>query len=151
DPAMRRYPIARAGPSEGRLGAAARARPSVARERGVTALRDAIADYLTIRRALGFRLFEHQRLLGDFAVFLERAGASTITTELAVAWAVHCRGGEGWKAARLSVVRGFASYLRTIDAATEIPPTGILLARKHYAVPYLYSQQEIERLLAAAA
>ena len=114
-------------------------------------LRDAVADYLTIRRALGFKLVEHQRLLYDFATFLEQAGASTITTELAVAWAVRCRGTEGWKAARLSVVRGFAGYLRTIDPATEIPPTGILIARKHYATPYLYSDQEISRLLAAAA
>jgi integrase/recombinase XerD len=115
------------------------------------ALRDAVADYLTIRRALGFKLVEHQRLLYDFATFLEQAGASTITTELAVAWAVRCRGTEGWKAARLSVARGFASYLRTIDPAAEIPATGILIARKHYATPYLYSDQEIGRLLAAAA
>jgi integrase/recombinase XerD len=115
------------------------------------ALRDAVADYLTIRRALGFKLVEHQRLLYDFATFLEQAGASTITTELAVAWAVRCRGTEGWKAARLSVARGFASYLRTIDPGAEIPATGILIARKHYATPYLYSDQEIGRLLAAAA
>jgi integrase/recombinase XerD len=117
----------------------------------MTALHDAVADYLTIRRALGFKLVEHERLLNDFAVFLEQTGASTITTELAVAWAVRSRGTEGWKAARLSVIRGFAGYLRTIDPATEIPPTGILLHRKHYTIPYLYSDQEIARLLAAAA
>ena len=49
------------------------------------------------------------------------------------------------------MVRGFAAYLRTIDPATEIPPTGILIARKHYAIPYLYSDREIRRLLAEAA
>ncbi|HWJ51720.1 MAG TPA: tyrosine-type recombinase/integrase [Solirubrobacteraceae bacterium] len=49
------------------------------------------------------------------------------------------------------MVRGFACYLRTIDPATEIPPTGILLHRKRYAIPYLYSDQEIERLLSEAA
>lgn len=117
----------------------------------MTFVSDAVADYLTIRRALGFKLVEHQRLLGDFATFLEQAGASTITTELAVAWAVRSRGTEGWKAARLSVIRGFAGYMRSLDPATEIPPTGILIARKHYAVPYQYSQQEIGRLLAEAA
>ena len=120
-------------------------------ELAMTVLRDAVADYLTIRRALGFKLVEHHRLLYDFVAFLEQVGASTITTELAVAWAVRCRGTEGWKAARLSVIRGFAGYMRTIDPATEIPPTGILIARKHYAVPYLYSDQEIGRLLAEAA
>ena len=117
----------------------------------MTVVRDAVADYLTIRRALGFKLVEHQRLLRDFATFLEQAGASTITTELAVAWAVGCQGTEGWKAARLSVIRGFAAYMRSLDPRTEIPPTGILIARKHYAVPYLYSDQEIGRLLDEAA
>ncbi len=41
--------------------------------------------------------------------------------------------------------------MRTIDPATEIPPTGLLLHRKRYAIPYLYTDQEIGRLLAQAA
>jgi integrase/recombinase XerD len=117
----------------------------------MTTLRDAVADYLTIRRALGYKLREHERALASFVSFLEQAGAATITTELALAWASDTRGSEGWKAARLSMVRGFAVYLRTIDPATEIPPTGLLLHRKRYAIPYLYSDQEISRLLTAAA
>ncbi|MGA2015223.1 MAG: tyrosine-type recombinase/integrase [Solirubrobacteraceae bacterium] len=117
----------------------------------MTALHDTVADYLTIRRALGYKLVEHERQLNDFASFLEHTGASTITTELALRWASRTRGTEGWKAARLSIVRGLARYLRTIDPATEIPPTGILIHRKHYAIPYLYSEQDIERLLAEAA
>jgi integrase/recombinase XerD len=116
----------------------------------MSALREAVGDYLTIRRALGFKLVEHERLLNDFAASLEQAGASTITTELAVAWAIRSRGAGSWKAVRLSVVRGFAGYLRTIDPATEVPPTGILIARKRYAIPYLYSEEEIGWLLAAA-
>jgi integrase/recombinase XerD len=117
----------------------------------MTALRDAVADYLTIRRALGYKLREHERALASFVSFLEDAGASTITTELALRWACDTGGTEGWKAARLSMVRGFAVYLRTIDPATEIPPTGLLLHRKRYAIPYLYSEEEIGRLLAEAA
>ena len=89
--------------------------------------------------------------LKSFVSFLERAGASTITTDLALNWASDTRGGEGWKAARLSMVRGFAAYLRTINPATEVPPTGLLLHRKHYAIPYLYSEAEIDRLFAEAA
>jgi hypothetical protein len=64
----------------------------MARERLMTALQDAVSDYLMIRRALGFKLLEHERLLNDFVAFLEQAGASTITTELALAWAVRSRG-----------------------------------------------------------
>jgi integrase/recombinase XerD len=117
----------------------------------MTVMRDAVADYLMIRRALGFKLREHEWALESFVSFLERTGASTITTELALAWASDTRGTEGWKAARLSMVRGFAVYLRTIDPATEVPPTGLLLHRKRYAIPYLFSEEEISRLLAAAA
>jgi len=102
----------------------------------MTALHDAVADYLTIRRALGFKLADHEWMLKDFASFLERVGASTVTTELALAWATRTRGTESWRAARLSVVRGFASHLHTIDPATEVPPTGLLVYRKRYAIPY---------------
>lgn len=117
----------------------------------MTALRDAVADYLTIRRAVGYKLADHEWVLESFVTFLERAGASTVTTELAVTWATDTCGTEGWKAARLSIVRGFAAYLRAIDPATEVPPTGLLLHRKRYAIPYLYSEEEIDRLLTEAA
>ena len=107
----------------------------------MSGLRDALADYLTIRRALGYKLREHEWALESFVSFLERTGASTITTELALQWACDTRGTEGWKAARLSMVRGFAVHVCTIDPATEVPPTGLLLHRKHYAIPYLYTAE----------
>ena len=53
----------------------------------MTGLDEAVSDYLTIRRALGFKLVEHQRLLPQFASFVEQAGADTVTTELAIQWA----------------------------------------------------------------
>ena len=117
----------------------------------MSGLRDALADYLTIRRALGYKLREHEWALETFVSFLERTGASTITTELALQWACDTRGTEGWKAARLSMVRGFAVHVCTIDPATEVPPTGLLSHRKHYAIPYLYTAEQIGRLLAEAA
>ena len=107
-----------------------------------------LADY-----PAGGRLQARRARVGaeNFVSFLERAGASTITTDLALKWASDTRGSESWKAARLSMVRGFAVYLRTINPATEVPPTGLLLHRKRYAIPYLYSEEEIGRLLAEAA
>jgi integrase len=117
----------------------------------MTALRDALVDYLSMRRAFGYKLRAHEGMLGQFVAFLEQAGASTVTTELALCWAADTSGSENRKAVRLSMVRGFAAYLRTIDPMTEIPPTGILIARKRYAIPYLYSDWEIRRLVAEAA
>src|SRR5665213_739541 len=116
----------------------------------MTGLHDAVSDYLTIRRALGFKLVEHQRLLPDFASFVEQAGADTITNTLAVDWAIRTSGNDSWKAARLSIVRGFARYLRTINPRTEIPPEGLLCGQPQYAIPYLYSDEEIARRRAAA-
>jgi integrase/recombinase XerD len=116
----------------------------------MSGLDELVSDYLTIRRAVGFKLVEHQRLLPQFVASLERAGAGTVTTQLALDWAIRTRGNDSWKAARLSIVRGFARYLRTIDPATEIPPEGLLCGQPHYAIPHLYSDEEIARLLEAA-
>ena len=50
-------------------------------------LRQAIQDYLALRRSLGFKLREAGICLAKFAAFLEARGAAHITTQLAVEWA----------------------------------------------------------------
>ena len=50
-------------------------------------LREAIEDYIALRRSLGFKLCRTADGLRDFAVFLERKAASYVTTELAMEWA----------------------------------------------------------------
>jgi integrase/recombinase XerD len=50
-------------------------------------LRQAARDYIAVRRALGSRLQRHPRLLENFVDYLEAAGATTVTTELALSWA----------------------------------------------------------------
>ena len=51
-------------------------------------------------------------------------------------------------AKRLRIARGFAGYLQTIDPATEIPAPDVFPTRKRRATPYLFSEQDICRLLA---
>ncbi len=88
-----------------------------------TPLQQALEDYLTIRRRLGYQLHSSGRLLAGFVRFAEQAGARTITTELAVAWARQPQGVAPIRwSQRLGMVRGFASYLATIDPDTEIHP-----------------------------
>lgn len=119
----------------------------------MSGLADTAQDYLLIRRALGFKLERHARLLPDFVTFLDDAGASFVTTDLALRWATQPAGSATWWAERLSVVRGFARHLATIDARTQVPPAGLLKrpgpARRR-AVPYLYSSQDIVALMNAA-
>lgn len=107
-----------------------------------------VDDYLRLRRALGFKLKEDERVLGQLVGHLEAAGARTVSSELAIGWArvpvgVHPN---HW-AKRLRIARGFAAYLQTIDPRTEIPPPDVFPTRRQRATPYLFSQQDIYRLL----
>jgi integrase len=111
-------------------------------------LRSALADYLTVRRALGHKLVKVERLLGQFVTYLEERGAETIKIEDALAWATAPGGTQAWHYMRLSAVRGFAAYLQAIDPACEVPPN-LLSARLRRATPYIYSQRQLAELLEA--
>ncbi len=113
-------------------------------------LRQALADYLMVRRALGYKLDRSGKLLAQFVAYLEGIGAETITTERALAWSVlPANGKESWWAQRLSVVQGFARYLHALNPASQVPPTDLLPHRPCRATPYLYSEDDIAALLAA--
>ena len=114
-------------------------------------LRQAVHDYLSMRRSLGFKLREAGRALLDFATFMEQHHATYITQALALAWAKQPENAQAahW-AKRLSFVRGFAQYRSSSDPRTQVPPPGLLPFKPKRARPYLYSDKEIERLLRAA-
>lgn len=117
----------------------------------MTGLRSAVDDYLTVRRALGYKLTDTERLLGQFAGYCEQSGSSVVTTQLALAWATLPAGADpSWQAKRLSMVRCFAAWLQTVDPATQVPPAGILPGRPRRAVPYLYTDEEIRAIMNAA-
>jgi integrase/recombinase XerD len=113
-------------------------------------LHDALADYLSVRRAMGYKLLRTGGLLAQFVDYLDDLGVETITIEHAVAWAtLPAQSSLDWQAQRLSVVRGFASWMSALDPATEVPPTDLLPRRTRRPTPYLYSEDDIGRLLAA--
>ena len=117
----------------------------------MTALEESLADYLRIRRRLGFEMPQDGRLLEGFVEFLDQAGASRITTELALAWArlpvdAHPH---RWRQ-RLSVARGFARHQATIDPTSEVPSTDLLPGHRPRIAPYIYTDAEIGALMAAA-
>lgn len=117
----------------------------------MSGLRTQVHDYLTVRRALGFKLDGTGRLLEQFVDFADAAGADTITTTLALRWATLPEGGSAvWHAQRLSVVRCLARYLATRESDTEVPPAYLLPARTSRAIPYLYSDADIAAMMDAA-
>jgi integrase len=114
-------------------------------------LRQALVDYLHIRRALGYKLERAEKLLLQYLEYLQARGAEIVTIEDALAWATLPERGEDghWWAYRLSAVRGFARYLHALDPSHEVPPPDLVPNRSHRAVPYLYTAGEILALMAA--
>jgi integrase len=118
----------------------------------MTPLRQALADYLVVRRSLGFKLQDSERLLNQFITFLEGRGQEHVTVEAAVAWAtLPVQGHRRWLNARLTIVRRFAVHLRAIDPSTQVPPSDLLPGQRLRATPYLYSGDEIAALMKMSA
>jgi integrase len=114
-------------------------------------LRGALADYLALRRALGYRLARPEKLLDQFLTHLEATGQDVVTVQNALEWAqLPVNSGSNWWGYRLSTVRGFATYLHALDPAHEVPATGLLPQRPRRATPYLYSDADVAALMAAA-
>ncbi len=117
----------------------------------VNTLRQALKEYLSLRRSLGFKLREAGKGLLDFVTFIEQHRASYITQALALAWAQQPTNVQpAYWAQRLSFVRGFARYRSATDQRTQVPPQGLLPFQPKRARPYLYSDDEIRSLLGAA-
>jgi len=114
-------------------------------------LRQSLEGYLAMRREFGYQLKKTSHLLTQFVTFLEERGADFVTVDLALAWATlptDCR--PAWSSGRLGMVRGFARYLHAFDPRTGVPPIGLLPRGKKRATSYLYSNDEVRNLMAAA-
>jgi site-specific recombinase XerD len=118
----------------------------------MSALRQALEAYLTLRRRLGSVLRGPGYHLHSFIDFLDAEGATTITTKMALQWATAPRGvtPATW-GQRLANVRRFATWLSTTDPRTEIPPPGLLPGRYRRRQPYIYSDKEVEHIVREAA
>lgn len=109
-----------------------------------------LTDYLRLRRALGFELTRVESRLKNFVSFLKTKRRRRITTSLALEFALRAdHRSPATQAGCLSAIRGFAQYLRGLEPKTEVPPSG-LVRRGHRPHPYIYSDDEILRILDAA-
>src|ERR1700674_1475450 len=123
--------------------------PAVAGRRAMTSPRSALERYLSMRQGLGYKYHHQTRRLTDFCTFMEKRKATTITTKLAMEWATLPPDRHATWALRLTDVRGFARHVANIEPKTEVPPAGMLPGLKRDK-PYVYSDAEIDALLAAA-
>ena len=115
-------------------------------------LRDALPEYLAIRRALGTQLKEGGMALSHFLDFMEAEGAEVITLQIALRWAMLPADVQiaTW-ARRLGQVRGFAAWRSSFDPRTEVPPDRMLGARRLRNPPHIYTEKEVLALMAGAA
>lgn len=114
-------------------------------------LQGLVADYLRVRRSLGYKLDDTEYILGRFVAYLREHDAQGVTVEHALGFATAPSGASPrWQALRLSAVRCFARWARCQDPDIEVPPARLLPARATRVAPYIYTAEEIQALLAAA-
>lgn len=111
-------------------------------------LRTIFERYVHMRQGLGYKYVDPARRLSDFVSFMEAHDAETITAALAMEWITRIGRQPTWSG-RLTDVRCFAQHVAHFDPATEVPPADAVPARRR-PKPYIYSDTEIEALLAAA-
>jgi len=118
----------------------------------VSRLRLAVVDYLAVRRALGYKLHRAAKLLDQVLTYVEQRGGTHLRWETMLAWATLPEAAHpSWTSYRLTTVRRFAIHVHTIDPASDVPATDLLPWQRCRATPYLYSDQELDALLAATA
>ena len=111
-------------------------------------LQDMAEEYLAVRRFFGYRLGGHDGPLADFVAYLDRAGLDTVTVASALDWAVEAETTSLRHAQRLSIVRGFATYLHALDPRScEVPPRGLLPEGRRRVPPHIYTADQIAGLM----
>lgn len=117
-----------------------------------TDLRASAAEYLAVRRAMGYELRGHDQLLDGFLDHLDHQHASRISVEQALAWACTPAGVQPHRhTTRLAAVRGFAAHVHADSPqAAELIPAGLLAHRTAKAVPYLYTPAQVTGLVEQA-
>ena len=117
----------------------------------MSALDDALSEYLATRRALGTQLAWPELSLRKFVSFVDAEGAAFLTTELAMRWTFQSVGVQrATYARRLGIVRSFAVWLQATDSRTQVPPRRILPARYRRPAPHIYDDGELAALMGAA-
>lgn len=116
----------------------------------MSSLRPAVEDYLTMRRALGYKLDREGTLLPRFVDFIAGRDEQHVSVDAALAWATLPASSAMLWSSRLRVARGFATYMHAIDPVNELISVDLLPSQARRGTPYLYSPEQIDALMHAA-
>lgn len=109
-------------------------------------LTDDVERYLSLRRSLGYKLRHPTRNLRRFARFAVSRGDTHIKSATAVDWATTAST-PSQRSIWLSYTIGLARFLRAEDPSHEIPPAKYLVDRTIRPVPYIFTDDELARIL----
>jgi integrase len=118
----------------------------------MSALSQELDRYLIIRRSLGYKLSTDERLLRRFVAFAESQSVKRVSTALFLGWkdAFGHANKQTW-AHRLGTVRLFAQWLHSLDPEHEVPSRSLIPKRQGRPHPYIYSEENIRRIVETAA
>ncbi|MDN5853976.1 MAG: tyrosine-type recombinase/integrase [Actinomycetia bacterium] len=117
----------------------------------MNALKASLDDYLSLRRALGHKLADHERHLRRFVAGLDDAGATFVTLADVLAFVLDpaINPTSSVPAHRLTAVRGFVRFLSASDARNQVPPCGLVAYRPSGRIPYLFTDEDVAALVRA--
>src|SRR5215472_6235728 len=113
-------------------------------------LAEAVQSYLAVRRATGFDLKLQGNFLKSFTTFSEAKGKHYVCSETAIEWAGSSRS-VLQRARRLGAVIRFARYIRMENQRHQVPPAVFGREKHSRPIPFIFSKDEIQRLLEAAS
>jgi integrase/recombinase XerD len=108
----------------------------------------AVQEYLTMRYQLGYKLKRPTSVLNGFAAYAKQKKVSHITTKIALDYAMQNRNAAppSW-ASRFGIIRRFALHMRLLDPLTEVLPLYLLPYSYRRKSPYIYSENDILKIL----
>jgi integrase len=109
-----------------------------------------VESYLTVRRACGFKLKSEGNLLMSFAKFSDAREKHHVCSKVAIEWAGLAKA-LPTRARRLGQVIRFARYVRAEDQSHELPPAVFGSEKRLRPIPYIFSPDNIQRLVQAAS
>lgn len=113
-----------------------------------------VEQHLAQRKAFGAGLSPGAvRELKAFAAFAANGDAGRVTTALFLDWKDQRPGAasrQTWSY-RLSHVRAFARWLKSLEPRTEVPPHGLIRRNRKRPQPHIHTDEELADIVAAAS
>lgn len=112
---------------------------------------EGVNDYIQLKQAYGLKFEAGASALHAFVKFCSKCKYKRITVEIMLEWVqTYPESSHENIARKLMTLRGFASYFKSFDNKTEIPPKELTRYQSNRGNPHIYSPHEIEKILSAA-